>query len=135
MGIQGISHLTFVVRDLARSRRFFEAVLDAQVVYESGDRTFSVAREVFVLVGGVWIAIMQGDPGQRRGYEHVAFKIEEADFDDYARRIREHGLELEEGRSRVEGEGRSLYFSDPDDHRFELHTGTLATRLARYRVD
>ncbi len=30
------------------------------------------------------------------------------------------------------GEGRSLYFHDHDNHLFELHTGTLEERLARY---
>ena len=35
-------------------------------------------------------------------------------------------------RARVEGEGQSLYVYDFDNHLFELHTGTLAQRLARY---
>ena len=34
--------------------------------------------------------------------------------------------------ARVEGEGSSLYFHDWDNHLFELHTGTLETRLERY---
>ncbi|MGL4976050.1 MAG: FosX/FosE/FosI family fosfomycin resistance thiol transferase, partial [Bosea sp. (in: a-proteobacteria)] len=29
-------------------------------------------------------------------------------------------------------EGRSIDFPDFDNHHFELHTGTLAVRLARY---
>ncbi len=33
---------------------------------------------------------------------------------------------------RVEGEGRSLYFHDHDNHLFEVHAGTLDERLARY---
>ena len=41
-------------------------------------------------------------------------------------------LDLLPPRPRVEGEGRSLYFYGPDNHLFELHTGTLAERLARY---
>nr|WP_277871356.1 hypothetical protein [Chroococcidiopsis cubana] len=41
-------------------------------------------------------------------------------------------MEIRESRSRVEGEGSSLYFYDYDNHLFELHTGTLAQRLARY---
>jgi len=32
----------------------------------------------------------------------------------------------------VDGEGESLYFYDFDNHLFELHTGTLEERLARY---
>jgi hypothetical protein len=39
---------------------------------------------------------------------------------------------VREGRSRVAGEGRSIYFHDHDNHLFELHTGTLGERLQRY---
>lgn len=45
---------------------------------------------------------------------------------------RQLGLAVRESRPRVEGEGRSLYVHDADNHLFELHTGTLAARLARY---
>jgi hypothetical protein len=34
---------------------------------------------------------------------------------------------------RVEGEGESQYFYDFDNNLFELHTGTLAQRLQRYK--
>jgi len=33
------------------------------------------------------------------------------------------------------GEGRSIYFYDHDNHLFELHTGNLEERLARYAAD
>jgi hypothetical protein len=36
------------------------------------------------------------------------------------------------GRKRVEGEARSTYFYDYDNHLFELHTGTLRERIASY---
>ena len=62
-------------------------------------------------------------------YNHVAFKIDEADFDDYLHRIKALGLEVKSGRQRVEGEARSMYFYDCDNHLFELHTGTLLERL------
>ena len=42
------------------------------------------------------------------------------------------GAEVRPPRARVEGEGQSLYVYDFDNHLFELHTGTLAQRLARY---
>jgi len=41
--------------------------------------------------------------------------------------------EIRPPRSRVAGEGASLYLYDFDNHLFELHTGTLEQRLARYR--
>ena len=39
---------------------------------------------------------------------------------------------MREGRSRVDGEGQFIYFYDYDNHMFELHSGTLEERLARY---
>jgi len=42
------------------------------------------------------------------------------------------GLQLREGRPRVEGEGRSIYFYDHDNHLFELHTATLDDRLQTF---
>ncbi len=39
---------------------------------------------------------------------------------------------MEPGRSCEEGEGRSVYFRDPEGHLFELHTGDLETRIRRY---
>ena len=133
--IEGISHLTFVVKDLARASEFFRSIFDAEEVYSSGDKTFSTAREKFLLVGGQWIAIMEGEPLSERTYNHVAFKIGEEDFDAYESRVRAAGVELGPQRPRVEGEGRSLYFYDFDNHLFELHTGTLSERLARYLDD
>lgn len=130
--IEGVSHITFIVSDLERMTAFLRAIFDAEEVYASGDDTFSISREKFFLIGGQWVAIMEGEPLPAKTYNHVAFKIAEADYDDYARRIRDLGVELREGRPRVEGEGRSLYFYDYDNHMFELHTGTLQQRLERY---
>ena len=43
------------------------------------------------------------------------------------------GAEIKPERPRVDGEGRSIYFYDFDNHLFELHTGTLSERLDRYK--
>ena len=114
--------------------RILTTVLAARRVYSSGGETFSLSEERFFLVGDdeIWVAVMKGDPLPARSYNHVAFKVDEADLDSYSERIADLGLEVRESRSRVEGEGRSLYFYDRDNHLFELHTGTLAERLRRY---
>lgn len=129
---EGLSHVTFVVRDLERMTRILQEVFDAREVYASGDETFSIAREKFFVAGGVWIAIMEGEALPSRTYNHVAFKIAEGDFDARLARICALGLEVKPPRPRVEGEGRSIYFYDDDNHLFELHTGTLEQRLVRY---
>jgi fosfomycin resistance protein FosX len=136
--IEGLSHITFIVRDLDRMETILTAVLGAQRVYDSGADTFSVSPERFFLVGEepnkIWIATIQGDSLPSRTYNHVAFKIPEADYDACMKRVKSLGLEVRAGRSRVEGEGRSIYFHDDDNHLFELHTGTLEQRLTRYRA-
>ena len=134
--IQGLSHVTLIVRDLDRMEQILTAVLDAMKVYDSGDNTFSVSREKFFLVGhdpdAIWIAIMEGESLPTQTYNHIAFKISEADYPTCLERVRALCLEVREGRPRVEGEGRSIYFHDEDNHLFELHTGTLVERLKRY---
>jgi fosfomycin resistance protein FosX len=130
--IHGLSHITFIVRDLDRMEALLVSVLGARKVYDSGDTTFSFSKERFFVAGGLWLAIMEGDPQACRTYNHVAFKIEDADHDELLNRIRSLGLEVRQDRPRVEGEGRSIYFYDHDNNLFELHTGTLDERLCRY---
>lgn len=132
--IQGLSHMTFIVRDLDCMEAILTKVIGARRVYDSGDETFSASRERFFLAGneGLWIAIMEGEPLPSRSYNHVAFKIEEEDYGTCLTHIRELGLEMKESRPRVGGEGHSIYFYDDDNHMFELHTGTLTERLKRY---
>lgn len=130
--MQGISHLTFIVRDLDRMAAFLCDGLGAREVYDSEERAFSLSREKFFLLGGVWLAAMEGAPPAVRTYQHVAFAVEEQDLPVYRARLEALGVEIRPPRGRVEGEGASLYFYDFDNHLFELHAGTLEHRLARY---
>lgn len=132
--IETLSHITFAVSDLEWSGNMLTKVLDAREVYRSGERQFSIAPERFYVVGPLWIAIMQHSTPPTRTYDHVALKITDDSFDAYRKRIIDFGLEMRESRPRIAGEGRSLYFYDRDNHLFELHTGTLAERLASYRT-
>ena len=66
------------------------------------------------------------------GLQHVAFSVSDADLPRYQANLLALDVEIRPPRSRVEGEGQSLYFYDFDNHLFELHTGTLEQRLARY---
>ena len=130
--IEGISHITFIVKNLEQATKFFQQIFDATEIYASGEDTFSISKEKFFVIGEQWIAIMEGEPLPSRTYNHTAFKIPEADFEIYESRIRKLGVDFKPPRPRVMGEGRSLYFYDFDNHLFELHTGTLSERLNRY---
>lgn len=130
--IEGISHITLMVKDLERAAHLVKSVFEAEEVYSSEDKTFSIAKEKFFLIGGLWLALMEGQTFQKSTYEHIAFKVDRADLKLYEKRITALGLEIKPGRPRVTGEGESLYFYDADGHLFELHAGSLQERLKQY---
>ncbi|MEL0123365.1 MAG: VOC family protein [Paracoccaceae bacterium] len=110
--INGLSHITFIVRDLNKMEDVLTTVLDGRKIYDSGTQIFSYSKERFFDVGGIWIAIMEGNPLNERSYNHIAFALNAEEFDEKLRRIRALGLTVKEDRSRVSGEGCSLYFYD-----------------------
>ena len=132
MQVQGISHITFIVRDLELMAKFLCDGLGATEVYDSSDKNYSLSREKFFILGGVWLAAMEGNPPSERSYQHLAFEVTEQDLALFEVRLRAIGVEVKEPRPRVPGEASSLYFYDFDNHLFELHTGTLDERLKRY---
>jgi catechol 2,3-dioxygenase-like lactoylglutathione lyase family enzyme len=130
--MDGISHLTFLCRDLDRMSQLLVQGLGACEIYDSHEEQFSLSKEKFFLLGRVWIAVMKGEPPSERSYQHVAFSVREAELPSYRVKLEMLGVEIMPPRPRVEGEGASLYFYDFDNHLFELHAGTLQHRLARY---
>ena len=82
--------------------------------------------------GGVWLAAMEGTPPAERSYQHIAFAVSEPELSIYQARLQSLGVDVRPPRSRVDGEGQSLYFHDFDNHLFELHAGTLEQRLVAY---
>ncbi|EFO6500308.1 FosX/FosE/FosI family fosfomycin resistance thiol transferase [Listeria monocytogenes] len=128
----GLSHITLIVKDLNKTTAFLQNIFNAEEIYSSGDKTFSLSKEKFFLIAGLWICIMEGDSLQERTYNHIAFQIQSEEVDEYTERIKALGVEMKPERPRVQGEGRSIYFYDFDNHLFELHAGTLEERLKRY---
>jgi len=131
--IEGLSHITFIVKDLQRTSNFLTSIFEAKEIYQSGNKIFSKSKEKYFLVNGLWFAIMEGDSLTGKTYNHVALKISESEFEKYEERVSSLGVEILEDRDRINGEGRSLYFYDYDNHLFELHTGTLDERLESYK--
>ena len=131
--IEGLSHITLIVSDLERMTHLLTSVLEAKEVYSSGDNTFSVSKEKYFAINGLWFAIMEGKPHSKKSYNHIALKVSEDDFDIYISRVESLHLEILKGRDRLDGEGKSLYFYDYDNHLFEIHTGTLDQRLKTYK--
>ena len=131
--ISGLSHITFITRNLEDFARIIIEVLGGEEIYNSGEKQFSLSREKFFTAGGVWIAVMEGESLPSRTYNHVAFKTDEAGLEKAKAAIVKLNLEIKLSRPRVVGEGQSLYFYTHDNHLIELHTGTLDERLKRYK--
>ena len=120
--LRGLNHLTFVVADLDRSLSFWRDRLGGRLRARG-------PRMAYLDLGGLWICLELGRPAPRDDHSHVALDCAPEDFD----RVAEALADLprwKENRS----EGASLYLTDPDGHRIEIHVGTLETRLAHYRA-
>ena len=131
--IEGLSHITFIVKDLERASDLLTSIFDAKEIYASGEKRYSYSKERYFLIDGLWFAIMEGEPLSEKTYNHVALKVSETEFEKYEDRVRLSGVEILEDRNRIEGEGKSSYFYDYDNHLFELHAGTLEKRLDSYK--
>ncbi|RUQ27243.1 hypothetical protein ELQ35_16600 [Peribacillus cavernae] len=66
-------------------------------------------------------------------YTHVAFSIDEKDFDEMHEKLK--NLHVNSSRERDERDKKSIYFTDLDGHKFEFHTGTLQDRLDYYKEE
>ncbi|HSW75895.1 MAG TPA: FosX/FosE/FosI family fosfomycin resistance hydrolase [Candidatus Saccharimonadales bacterium] len=129
--IKGLSHITFICKDLEKAAHMFKHIFGAEEVYSSGDKTFSISKERFFKVAGLWIALMEGSSVEKT-YNHIAFQVDIEDLPELEERVRSLGLTILPGRKRENAEGDSLYFYDYDNHLLELHTGDLDTRLEYY---
>ncbi len=124
--ISGINHLTFSVRNIERSFHFYKEILGCKPVikWKTG---------AYLLAGDNWLALIQEDNSSvsiRKDYTHIAFTCENEVFSELRERILACGSqEWSENHS----EGESLYFTDPDGHKLELHVGDLASRLKAIR--
>nr|WP_207198786.1 metallothiol transferase FosB [Peribacillus sp. TH14] len=127
-----MNHFLFSVSDLDKSTEFYEAVFGAKLLVK-GNST------AYLDLNGMWIALnLEKDISRNEikdSYTHVAFSIDEKDFDEIYEKLESKEVNILTGRERNERDKRSIYFTDLDGHKFEFHTGTLQERLDYYKQE
>ncbi|WP_152656743.1 metallothiol transferase FosB [Oceanobacillus sp. CFH 90083] len=130
MQIQGINHLLFSVSDLEKSIAFYRDVFDAKLLVKG-------RSTAYFDLNGIWLALNEEKDIPRNeikaSYTHLAFSVNDIEMPAWEQHLRQLGVNILEGRERAEGDKQSIYFTDLDGHKFELHTGTLQDRLAFYQ--
>jgi metallothiol transferase len=130
--IRSINHFLFSVTDLEKSIQFYQNVFDAKLLVKGRSLAY------FDL-NGIWLALNVEKDIPRNdiqySYTHMAFTVEDEDFDAFVNKLEQLGVHILPGRSRDEQDKRSVYFTDPDGYKFEFHTGTLEDRLSYYKKE
>lgn len=126
-----INHLTFSVTDLTKAIEFYQKVFGAKLVVRG-------ERLAYFDLDGLWIALNLQEKIPRseiiHSYTHIAFSVDDEEFDRLVEKLESLEIvELLEGRPRDLREKRSIYFIDPDGHKFEFHTGNLSDRVDYYQ--
>ncbi|MBF0410481.1 MAG: VOC family protein [Candidatus Riflebacteria bacterium] len=120
--IRSINHITFAVKDLEKSFKFYTEILGLEPIakWQNG---------AYLRAGDTWVALnfdKKVITSVYNDYSHIAFTCLGSEFVELKTKLLNFGSsEWSENKS----EGESFYFTDPDGHKLEIHVGDLDSRL------
>lgn len=127
--VQHIDHLVLRVVDLDRAEAFYREVLGCAVVRRRDDlglrhlRAGASMIDLVSLDGKLGLRGGHAAGSEGRNLDHLCLRIEPFDEATIVRHLAEHGLAPHGPATSnfgAEGDGLSLYFSDPDGNTIEL---------------
>ena len=127
ISLDGIDHVVLRVTDLDRVLRFYTEVLGARLEKVQEDIGLWQLRAGtslidLVPVGGELGRMGGAAPGaEGRNVDHICFRVFPWDGENVLAYLRGHGIESEiVSRYGAEGDGPSIYLSDPEGNGLEL---------------
>ena len=127
INIAAIDHVVLRVSDLDRMVRFYVDVLGAKLEKEQDDIGLYQLRAGTSLIDLIPIDSKLGRMGgaapaaEGRNLDHVAFRVLPWDGEAILAHLRRHGIEAEiKSRYGAEGDGPSIYLTDPEGNGLEL---------------
>lgn len=126
--IRGIDHLVLRVRDRRVMERFYCEVLGAEHVAYRPEFGMSHLRAGVAMIDLVEVDGPLGKPGgaaagkEGRNLDHLCLRIEPFDQDAIVAHLKRHSVAVGDIKNRfgAEGNGVSIYLSDPEGNTVEL---------------
>ena len=117
ISLRGIDHVVLRVRDMDAMRRFYCDVLGATHVAWRPELAMSHLR-----AGSCMIDLVKGDSRGGCNMDHFCLRVEPFDREAIVAHLEKHGVAVGEIRWRfgAEGNGTSIYLTDPEGNTVEL---------------
>lgn len=109
-----LSHIALIVRDPSRTASLFADAFGAKAIRRTDEDGHD---ESCVQLGDTWFVLVQADVERPLTGDHVAFLVSPSILAETATRLAAIGPQYQMARSDT-----ALYFSDFDNHVFELDT-------------
>ncbi|HLI17406.1 MAG TPA: VOC family protein [Rhodanobacteraceae bacterium] len=117
-----LSHIALIVRDPSRTASLFVDVFGARVIRHTDEDGHD---ETYMQLGETWFVLVKANVERPLTGDHVAFLVSPSTLTAVAERLAAIGHAYQLARSDT-----ALYFSDFDNHVFELDTVGVEPELS-----